>query len=217
MSNKFRIQGIIFDLDGTLVDSRQDLATAINAMRAEYGRPALGLDVVTSHVGDGARTLVARCLAGTAIDPDDALPRFKRHYALHLFDVTTCYPGVREMLEACAAAHVRCAVVTNKPEAATREILRRASIAPHFAPVFGGDSLEWHKPDPRIMHAVLDQWGIGAAEAVVVGDHDTDIAAAHGAGMKAVFLKSGFGRIREEQPDWIVSDMDEARRILLAR
>jgi len=208
------VQGIIFDLDGTLVDTRLDLATAINLMRADYQLQPLPLDTVTAFVGDGARNLVGRALEGTPVDVDDALPRFKRHYAAHLLDTTACYPGVQAMLEACAAAAIRCAVITNKPEAPTRKILEHMAILNFFNPVIGGDTTPHLKPDPFAVRLVLDRWNLGADDVVVIGDHDTDITVAHNAGLKAVFLTCGFGRRRAEQPDYIAGSMAEAASLM---
>jgi phosphoglycolate phosphatase len=205
-SVRHHIKGIIFDLDGTLVDSRRDLAAAVNRMRDECNLPALSVDTVTAHIGDGVRNLVTRSLAGTDIDVDKALPRFKQHYMQHLVDHTTCYPGVQETLEALAGRGIKCAVITNKHEAAAREILTRLGLAAFFDPIVGGDSTPYLKPDPRPLLQVAEQWRLKPEQMLVVGDHDTDVTAAHRAGMNVVFMKSGFGRLRDEQPDFVADD-----------
>ena len=203
------VRGIIFDLDGTLIDSRKDLTTAINLMRAEYHLPPLALEAVTGFVGDGARKLVERSLQGTTLDPAAALARFKHHYDLHIADETCCYPGVEETLRVLQSRRVRCAIITNKPEAATRTVLRLLHLDQYFDSVVGGDTTPHLKPDPRSALMVLERWGLTRVEALIVGDNHTDIAAAKRAGIRSVFVTYGIGAVGEEKPDFVFDKIEE--------
>jgi len=201
------VRGVLFDLDGTLIDSRRDLATAVNLLRADAQCAPLPLDTITSFIGDGARNLVRRALADTHADVDTALPRFKQHYAAHMTDETSCYPGTHDTLALLHAASVRCAVITNKPERATRDLLAHFALMQYCDPVIGGDTLPVMKPDPHALLHVAQHWQLPPGAVIMVGDHDTDITAAHRAGMRAVYLRSGFGVIRDEQPDVLLDDI----------
>ncbi|MCX7846634.1 MAG: phosphoglycolate phosphatase [bacterium] len=209
------VRGVLFDLDGTLIDSRADLTTAVNLLRADYGAAPLPVETVTAFVGDGARNLVRRALADLAhVDIDVALPRFKQHYAAHLTDATRCYPGTHETLAALCAAGLRCALITNKPEAATRALLAHFDLLRFLDPVIGGDTLPVMKPDPQALWHVAASWQLLPRQLLMVGDHYTDISAAHRAGMHAVYLRSGFGTLRDEQPDVILDNITQLLTLL---
>ena len=141
----------VFDLDGTLIDSRQDLADAANAMLATYGAPALPVPDVVAMVGEGAKVLVTRALAraGVTADPDEALPRFLAAYDERLTATTTPYPGV---LDTLAQLHVtgHLSVLTNKPHGATARVLEGLGLAPFIAAAIGGDSPYGRKPAPAV-------------------------------------------------------------------
>lgn len=207
------VRGVLFDLDGTLIDSRRDLTTAVNLLRAEYQLAPLSVEAVTSLIGDGARNLVRRALARADVDLDAALARFKQHYAAHMTDETICYPGTHSTLAALRAAGLHCAVITNKPEHPTRALLAHFGLLAFFDPVIGGDTLPVLKPDPRALLHVAELWGLPPACIIMVGDHDTDITAAHRAGMRAVYLRSGFGHIRDVQPDVVLDDITQLPRL----
>jgi phosphoglycolate phosphatase len=198
------LRGLIFDLDGTLVDSRQDLANAINAMRAEYALPPLPLAAVTGFVGNGARNLVRRALAGTPVPVDEALPRFKHQYAQRLTECTCCYPGVAPTLATLTAAGYPCAVLTNKPETATRAILAALNLAAFFSPIVGGDTTPHLKPDPHAFLLIAQQWRLPPRTVLVVGDHATDVDGAHNAGMPCAFARFGFGTLGAQQPEYFL-------------
>jgi len=203
------LRGFIFDLDGTLIDSRQDLTNAINAMRAECALPPLPLTTVTRFVGNGAHMLVRRALAGTSVPVDQALPRFKQHYAQRLTDCTCCYPGVAPTLAALAAAGYHCAVLTNKPEAATRAILSALNLTTFFTPIVGGDSTPCLKPDPHAFLLIAQQWQLPPHEVLVVGDHATDVDGAHNAGMPCAFARFGFGTLGTQQPEYFLDSFSD--------
>lgn len=195
------IRGVLFDLDGTLVDSRRDLTTAVNCMRRSFNLPPLPFDLVTSFIGNGARKLVERSLHGTDIDIDAGLACFKSYYDQHLADETTCYPGVPETLGRLKEHCIKCAIITNKPEAPARAVLAALAIDSYFDPVIGGDTFPYLKPDPYALTRIIEQWNLDPASVLMVGDHMTDIAAAHNAGIQSVYITSGYGRMGEHTPD----------------
>ncbi|MGB9487480.1 MAG: HAD hydrolase-like protein, partial [Terriglobia bacterium] len=142
------IQLVVFDLDGTLADTKNDLALSINAMREHMGLGPLPLEVVTSHVGHGVTVLVKRALGDKAPDGDveKGLAFFLDYYGRHLLDNTVAYPGVREALE--ELGNRKLAILTNKPTRFSRAIISGLGLAPHFFEIYGGDSFPLKKPDP---------------------------------------------------------------------
>lgn len=187
---------ILFDLDGTLVDSVADLAAAVNALLEEQSRPPLPLPAVTRMVGDGTTALVRRALAASGLEGVPFAPLLQRFLVLYEANATRLtrpYPGVPEELARLAAAGCRLALCTNKPERATRAVLDDLGLAHFFAAVIGGDSLPALKPDPAPLLAALSRVDAPAARAVMVGDHRNDVAAARGAGVAAVLARYGYG------------------------
>lgn len=184
---------LTFDLDGTLIDSREDLCTAVNLTRRNRGLPPLPIEVAASYVGDGIRKLVERSLKGWPGDLDHAVEECARHYRNHLHDRTTLYPGVLEGLERMHACGYRLALVTNKPAPATRSLMAHFGLEPLFAIVLGGGDTEALKPDPAPLLEVLRREGIEPRDAWMIGDHRTDLEAARRAGMKSAFLTYGIG------------------------
>lgn len=184
----------VFDLDGTLIDSRQDLADAANAMLATYGASALPVADVVAMVGEGARVLVTRALARAAVaaDPDEALPRFLDAYDARLTATTTPYPGVPDTL-----AHLQrighVSVLTNKPQAATDRVLAGLGLAPYVTSAIGGDSPFGRKPAPEALLALVRGSGVPAIETLMVGDSWVDVATAAAAGIDACLVSYGFG------------------------
>jgi phosphoglycolate phosphatase len=194
MKRKF----VVFDLDGTLVDSLPDIAAALNGALAEIGAAPLPLDLVRGMVGDGSPTLVARALAAAGIAADrsaDRLARFVALYAAAPVANTVVYPGVRETLATLAAAGWHMGICTNKLQAATLAVLRGLRLENYFAAVVGGDVTPARKPDPRHLLAVLEALGGEAAVAVMVGDNEHDVAAARGAGARSVLVSYGYARV----------------------
>lgn len=182
----------IFDLDGTLVDSRADLAAAGNQARAAIGLAHLPEAEVALMVGDGLQRLIERLTPGA--DPAaraTALARFQQAYAAGCCQRTRCYAGVPEALDACAGQGWRLAVATNKPLAFTRRILDHLGLSPRLAAVRGGDGPK--KPDPAQLQSIIGELGGDPQRTWMVGDHRTDILAGRAAGCRVLFCSWGMG------------------------
>ena len=195
-----KFKAVVFDLDGTLVDSAPDLANALNALMAEERRRPVTIDEVKAMIGDGAAKLVERAFAATgkaAGDGKEGLTaRFLGHYEGHATDLTRPYPGVIETLDRLKADGLALAVCSNKPEAPTREVLRDLGLDGYFGAVVGGDSLPGvRKPDPRMLRAVLDALRVPADAAVMVGDNANDVAVARALGVPVILRADGYTRI----------------------
>lgn len=179
-----RIRHVCFDLDGTLVDSRADIAEAMNRVLVALGRTPLDLAVLQSFVGEGARRLVERALEGAPVAMvDDGLARFMDDYGAHLLDRTLPYPGIEDMLDALVKRGVVLTVVSNKPEAMSRAILEGVGLGRRFRAVLGGDSLPTRKPDPAGLEWARAVAGARRAETVLVGDSGIDVRTARAAGV----------------------------------
>jgi phosphoglycolate phosphatase len=211
---------LIFDLDGTLVDSVPDLAAAVNTLLAEHGRAALAEPEIAGMVGDGVAALVERALlarsGGIALVP--AVARYVALYEANATTLTRPYPGVAKMLAELARAGVGLAVCTNKPEQATRAVLDGLGLARFFPVVLGGDSLPARKPDPAPLLAALDQLGAAAGQSVMIGDHRNDVLAARAAGAHVIFARYGYGlaTLRELAPDAMLDRFADLPRVLQA-
>ena len=186
---------LVFDLDGTLVDSSRDLADAVGALVVEYGGRPPGIDRVTEMVGDGAAVLVRRALHAAGLDPDmpGALERFLTHYDARLTNSTRPYPGIPETLDQLAAHGHGMAVLTNKPQRQTMEILERLGLRSRFADVVGGDTAAGRKPDPAGLHQIMARARSGPTETVLVGDSAVDLETARRAGTGICLVRYGFG------------------------
>ena len=184
---------LIFDLDGTLADTRADLATGINLMRAHYGMPPLSMEKIETYVGDGIRVLVERSLEGAAVNVDEALALDKKFYAEHMLDETVLYPGVADGLKKLAAAGHLLAVLSNKPGDPSRIILNHLGIGGLFFRIIGGGDLPRLKPAPDGILALTEESGALPENTWMLGDHHTDLEVAHNAGVKSGFLTYGIG------------------------
>ena len=192
----------VFDLDGTLVDSSQDLADAGNAVLEIYARPALPRADVVAMVGDGARELVRRLMAAARIDAplDEALATFLECYDQRLLATTRSYDGVQSTLEALAPV-ARLAVLTNKPEAATLRLLEGLGLRHYFSDVIGGDSPYGRKPNPAGLFALLARADVANEDALMVGDSMNDLLVAEAATVPMCFARYGFGYVLVREED----------------
>lgn len=185
---------IVFDLDGTLIDSRQDLADAANALIVERGGTPLPVHMVASMVGEGAALLVRRALSAAGLEPDldTALPRFLELYDERLLANTRLYPGTTEALEALAP-RVPLAILTNKPQQPTETILRGLNVHRYFTEVIGGDTAFGRKPDPAGLRRLMSSAGASTADTLLVGDSAIDVRTGRAAGVRVCLVKYGFG------------------------
>jgi phosphoglycolate phosphatase len=186
---------VAFDLDGTLIESSRDLADAVNALVVEYGGAPLGVDEVTGMVGEGAAVLVRRALAAASLDPETpgSLDRFLAHYSAGLTVHTKPYPGIPEALAALRARGATIAVLTNKPQRLSVEILNRLGLAGAFSHVIGGDTAAGRKPDPTGLLEIVRRSGTSPAATILVGDSPIDLATARRAGTRICLARYGFG------------------------
>ncbi len=194
-SSRYRPAALVFDLDGTLIDSRRDITTAINRMRGEYGLPPLTLEQVVTMVGEGARVLIERAV-GEELPAAELAPALARYLAFYdevLLDTTRPYPGVPEMLAALAAVYP-VALLSNKGERASRRILAGLGLAPLFRLILGGDSLPTRKPDPAGLRLAAGRLGVGAEDLMLIGDTRIDGETARAAGSLFGLVEWGFPR-----------------------
>jgi len=202
-------QLLIFDLDGTLIDSRADLAAAINHMRIHFGLEPLLLDTVVGYIGNGVRRLVEGSLQGSDVDMEEALRTYKAYYYGHLTVDTTLYEGVEQGVRRLAAAGHKLAVLTNKPGDPSRRILDHFGISGVFSAIIGGGDVENLKPEPDGVHRCMEVSGVDSANTWMIGDHYTDLAVAHNAGIRSAFVRYGFGEERGHKPDVYFASFSE--------
>lgn len=195
----------VFDLDGTLADTRVDIASSVNHALRRRGLPPLEVGEVTRYVGEGARVLMERVLTalGSAGDVDAALRDFLSHYSEHCTETTVLYPGVAETLERLRGEGKKLAVLTNKPLAPTRSIARALGIEPFLDRIEGGDSAPRRKPDPSGLLGIRESLRCEPSRTLLVGDSSVDIQTARAAGVAIALVRYGFGTVSPgEQPDY---------------
>lgn len=213
---------VIFDLDGTLIDSKLDLVHSVNAARAHMNLPPLSAELVASYVGSGAPILMRRALGPDASDADvqRALRFFLDYYRDHMLDNTYLYPGVREALDSLHAAGNRLAVLTNKPVRFSQALVHGLGLGAHFFRVYGGNSFEQKKPDPIGILTLLEETGIAKEHTIMVGDSNVDVRTARNAEVTACGVSYGFQpeSFAEDPPDLMVDNMqDLAKHVLNGR
>lgn len=208
-----RVDLVIFDLDGTLIDSKQDLACAVNAAREHSGLPPLSNETIYSYVGDGAPTLIRRVLGpgATGEQVQQALAFFLSYYQEHLIDYTVLYPGVRKTLDRLIAAGVKLAVLTNKPVRMSRAIVDALGVGGLFERVYGGNSFEQKKPHPVGLTTLLSECSAAPDRSLMVGDSAVDVRTARNAHVRACGVTYGFQpeTLAAEPPDLLFDRMEQ--------
>lgn len=214
-----QIDLLVFDLDGTLIDSKLDLALAVNATRADVGLPPLPDEIVFSYVGNGAPVLIRKALGEQAGEEQlqRSLEFFLGYYRLHMLDNTRPYPGVVEALDRMLAAGLQLAVLTNKPVRFSRDLLRGLGLAEHFRVVYGGNSFETKKPHPEGITKVMCESGVSPPNTMVVGDSGVDVRTARNAGAWACGVTYGFQpeTFAEDPPDLLVDSLKALADVLV--
>ena len=227
------IRLLVFDLDGTLIDSRLDLIHSVNAMLRHFGRPELDGEVIASYVGDGAPALVQRALVADGGVGDEAFFRsaleyFLGYYRMHKLDHTTVYEGIPETLAALANGSCRAdipvrrgmprlmAVLSNKPVRPTQDIVQALGMGDYFVRIYGGNSFATKKPDPLGVQTLLAETGVAAEEALMIGDSSIDVLTGQNAGMWTCGVTYGFApqSLEEVAPDVMVDRPAELEYLL---
>jgi phosphoglycolate phosphatase len=216
------IRLVIFDLDGTLIDSRLDLVHSVNAALRHIGRDTLPDDLIASYVGDGAPILIQRALGGEAVD--DAIVRqglqyFLSYYREHKLDHTTVYEGIREALaslqQSSNGTPRKMAVLSNKPVGPSRAIVEALGMGAFFTQIYGGNSFATKKPDPEGARKLLEESGVHPEETAIVGDSHVDVETGQNAGLWTVGVNYGFAphTLKENPPDVLVDTPHELAQV----
>lgn len=210
------VDALIFDLDGTLIDSARDLAGSVNHTLKSMGLPEKSLSEVESYIGDGMKTLLERATdTSDAAVIQKAIDLFKPYYLEHCVDATRLYPGVLEVLDHFRGKKM--ALVTNKPEAMTAKTLRHLGILQKFGAVIGGDSTERKKPHPDPVLKSLERIGAEPAKSLMVGDGATDVRAGKAAGLYTCAVTYGFklrSELLKENPDFVLDNITDLIKIV---
>jgi phosphoglycolate phosphatase len=211
-----QIQLLIFDLDGTLIDSKTDLVLGVNAMREQLGLVRLNPQVVLSYVGQGVTILIRRALGDSASDEEVTRARtiFLDHYRRHLLDNTVPYPGVRDAIEKLQGRMM--AVLTNKDVELSRQILSGLGLSPYFSAIYGDRSFPQRKPDPVGVLELMREARTSSRQTMMIGDSDTDVLTGRNAGVWTCGVTYGFGAHTLEaiSPDVLVGDLRELADLL---
>jgi len=192
-TNDWKVRALVFDLDGTLIDSKLDLVNSVNATLREMKREALPTALVASYVGSGAPTLIRRALGGNPSEEElkRALAFFLVHYDEHKLDETRLYPDVADTLAELKSLPM--SVLTNKPVKISVKILEGLGVSQYFRSIYGGNSFETKKPDPAGAKYVLNELNVAPVDAAMVGDSEVDVQTARNSGMRSVIVNFGFG------------------------
>ncbi len=209
----------IFDLDGTLIDSKLDLVHSVNATRAHMDLEPIAADLVASYVGSGAPVLIRRLLGPDASEADvqRALSFFLDYYREHMLDNTYLYPGVREALDRLHVAGLQMAVLTNKPVRFSQALVQGLGLGSHFFRIYGGNSFEQKKPDPVGILTLLQESGVPKERTIMVGDSNVDIRTARNAQVMACGVTYGFQpeTFEQDPPDLMVDNMQQLAEYVL--
>ena len=218
MKLEFPYALVVFDLDGTLVDSASDISEAVNRTLVDWSLPRVDEAVIRVWIGDGARALVASAFehAGKAIDLDAVMPGFMVHYADCLLLDPIVYPGVIDTLEMLCAANIAVAICTNKPERFVRPLLEALDLGSYFDCIVGGDTLAERKPSALPLLHVVEQFGLQVSQCLMVGDSATDVQTALAADMPMALVTYGY--LRGVDPHAVpgVRVIDDLRELLHA-
>lgn len=213
-----KVRALIFDLDGTLIDSKLDLALAVNAMLEHMGRTQHVHETIFSFVGNGAETLVRKSLGEGQTDADVkcGLAYFLSYYRSHMLDNTTLYPGVVEGLDRFRQFGYSMAVLTNKPVHFSRAIADGLRLSQYFVAIYGGNSFERKKPDPMGLETLMREMRAAPEEAMMIGDSKVDIRTARNAGIFACGVTYGFDveGLQAHPPDVMVDNLMELAALL---
>ena len=212
------IRALLFDLDGTLIDSTDDIAASVNHLRLALGLPALDTPLIASYVGDGVEALVRRVLKKEDVAAE--VEAFKIHYHEHCVDRTRCYPGVEATLQTLHGLGYKMAVVTNKPERISRHILTQLALGDCFGSVMGGNSCAHKKPHPEPLLKACAELGARPDQACMIGDSRVDMEAGHNAGLVALGLLDGIGDqelLLKSAPDGILRSFSELADLFKGR
>ena len=213
MSN---ISLIVYDFDGTLVDTLDDISLSVNLALDELGQRPLDQEVIKTCVGSGVFMLMTRALEGTGwTDIEKAVAVFRKHYADHLMDHSDFYSNCRETLEYFSDRHQ--AICSNKPEDFVRKILEHLNCLHPFKFIIGGDSFKTRKPDPEGLDHLLAKHGLSPDQALMVGDSALDIETGKNAHVKTCAVTYGMGNmevIRALKPDWTIDDISELKQLV---
>lgn len=207
---------LVFDLDGTLVDSELDLANSVNATLEKMGRKPLNVELIASYVGQGVKVLVSRAL-GAGVNEEllkQAQESFLKHYREHMLDHTVTYPGVREALAELDGRKM--AVLTNKPVNFSRDMLKGLGLANRFLRIYGGNSFANKKPDPVGLNRLMEETQVAASRTLMIGDSISDVLAGRNAGAWTCGVNYGFGAatLDEAPPDIRIDDLRELPKLL---
>lgn len=209
---------LIFDLDGTLIDSKRDLTDSVNATRESRGLPALPDDIVSAYVGNGAPMLIRRALPHLNDEEHtEALQFFLHYYRDHMLDATTLYPGVREALDRLHKEKISMAILTNKPVKFSVRLIAGLGLSEHFFQIYGGNSFEHKKPHPIGILRLIGESSADPKKTVMVGDSSVDVMTARAAEVQACGVSWGFQpeTFEKAPPDYVVDDLGElAARVL---
>jgi len=212
---------LIFDLDGTLVDSKLDLVHSVNAARGLMNLAPISEELVASYVGNGAPVLMRRALGPDAGEEEvrRALDFFLGYYRDHMLDNTRLYPGVKSGLDRLLASGARLAVLTNKPVRFSRAIVEGLGLGNHFFQIYGGNSFEQKKPDPIGIETLIAECRANRERTYMVGDSGVDVRTARNAKVKACGVSYGFQpeTFEQDPPDVLVDDMNQLADFVLAK
>ena len=213
------LKAVLFDLDGTLVDSEKDIAEASNFTREHYGLKKVPDSTIARYVGNGVLVLLEKSLETTDQGKiQEAYQIFQQHYRVHCADFTKPFPGTFELLDALKKKNVKMGVVSNKPQEFTDLVLKQLNLAPYFGVAFGPEATPNRKPHPEPLLTALEKLGARPPEAVMVGDSYVDIQAAQAVPMRVAALTHGYGTrevLTSANPDWIVDSLQELIPLLI--